>query len=69
MDNLTLWDWPDRSRPHTFIVARALDVLYLLQNLLLYNNFGRDDYRELCELIIKFLGGQVIWTVDTSLTY
>ena len=21
--------------------------------------FGRDDYRELCELIIKYLGGQV----------
>ena len=23
-------------------------------------SFGRDDYRELCELIIKYLGGQVL---------
>ena len=41
-------------------MARALYVLDLLQSLLLHDNFGRDDYRELCELIIKFLGGQVI---------
>ena len=26
---------------------------------LLTESFGRDDYRELCELIIKFPGGQV----------
>ena len=57
---LRLWNWPEVSRPHTFLVARALDVRHFLQQHLLEDDFGRDDYRELCELIIKYLGGQVI---------
>ena len=50
------WDWPDVARPHTFLVSRALYVLEFLKHHLLQDDFGRDDYRELCELIIKFLG-------------
>ena len=57
---LRLWDWPDQARPHTFLVARALEVRNFLCQHLLDDKFGRDDYRELCELIIKYLGGQVI---------
>lgn len=57
--NLRLWTWPNMSRPHTFLVATALNVRQLLEECLLTERFGRDDYRELCELIIKFLGGRV----------
>ncbi len=59
VQNLRLWDWPDMTRPHTFIVARALYVRTFLEQHQLTGDFGRDDYRELCELIIKYLGGQV----------
>ena len=59
VDDLHLWQWPDMSRPHTFVVARALEVREFLKEHLLTEAFGRDDYRELCELIIKYLGGQV----------
>lgn len=48
------------TQPHTFIVAQALEVLETLQGHLITEKFGRDDYRELCELIIKYLGGQVL---------
>ncbi len=60
---LQLWEWPDLTVPHpphyVFLVARAQEVLTFLQRHLLEDDFGRDDYRELCELIIKYLGGQV----------
>ena len=56
--NLRLCDWPDTSRPHTLMVARVLEVGELLQEQLLTECFGRDDYRELCQLKIKFAGGQ-----------
>ncbi len=58
--NLRVWSWPEMERPYTFLAAHACDVLNFCQHHLLTESFGRDDYRELCELIIKFLGGQVI---------
>ena len=57
--NLRLWTWPEMSQPHTFLVARALEVRDFLNEHLARGCFGRDDYRELAELIMKFLGGQV----------
>lgn len=59
-EDLQIWNWPDTTRPHTFLVSKAFEVREFMQQHLLREAFGRDDYRELCELIIKFLGGQVI---------
>jgi hypothetical protein len=58
-DNLRLWEWPGTEVPHTFLVSRAQEAREFCQKHLLTESFGRDDYRELCELIIKFLGGKV----------
>ena len=63
LQHLRLWDWPqppDGPQPHTFLVSRALEVKIMLTRMLQEETFGRDDYRELCELIIKYLGGQVL---------
>ena len=64
-DNLRLWQWPDdfpAHQPYTFLTTRAIEVKARAQEHLLANDFGRDDYRELCELMIKYLGGHVsIW--------
>ena len=59
--SLRLWDWPDTSRPHTFLVRE------LLQEHLLTECLGHDYYRELCELIIKFLVGQVCNIMHTTI--
>ena len=59
--SLCLWEWLEevRVRPHTFYTARALEVKEWAEEQLLRGSFGRDDYRELCELIVVFLGGEV----------
>ena len=49
----------DTSRPHTFIVSRALEVRDFLTQHLPSGAFGQDDYRKLCELVTKYLRGQV----------
>lgn len=56
-----LWEWPDDfpSQPFTFLVNRALQVREWGEHHLLNGTFGRDDYRELCELMVQYLGGQV----------
>ena len=61
IDNLRLWPWPDDfpAQPYTFLTARAVEVRSWAQQYLLEGLFDRDDYRELCELVIKYLGGQV----------
>lgn len=60
-DNLRLWTWPEDfpTLPLNFLATRALDVRAWAEQHLQEGVFGRDDYRELCELIIKFLGGRV----------
>ena len=40
---------------HTFLDTRALEVQEFLQEHLLTERLGWDDYRELCEVVIKFL--------------
>ena len=59
VQQLHQWEWPDTSRPHTFIVSRALEVRDFLTQHLPSGAFGRDDYRKLCELVTKYLRGQV----------
>lgn len=61
-NNLRLWQWPDdfpAHQPYTFLTTRAIEVKAWAEDHLMANDFGRDDYRKLCELMIKFLGGQV----------
>ena len=52
--------WPENVRPHTFLYHKATDARRYCDWHLLTGSFGRDDYRELCKLIIKYLGGDVI---------
>ena len=42
------------------MTARGIEVLQCAEAHLLSENFGRDDYRELCELIVHFLGANVV---------
>ena len=42
------------------MVDRANDVLTWAEEHLLRGTFGRDDYRELCELVVHYLGGRVL---------
>ena len=66
-NNVKLWEWPEDSiyqnGPYCFKTSRAKDVLQWAENHLLRGTFPREDYRELCELIVYYLGGNV------SITY
>ena len=58
--NARWWEGPDDMQsPHTLRTTRALEVREWAEQQLLRGSFGRDDYRELCELIVVFLGGEV----------
>ena len=59
---LEKWEWPcDKDiRPHNFLVSRAVEVLEWAEKNLFIGSFERDDYRELCELVVHCLGGQVV---------
>ena len=57
LDQLNLWVWPNDN---AFLTARGVEVLQWAEAHLLSESFGRDDYRELCELIVHFLGGNVV---------
>ena len=61
INELRLWEWPvdNHAQPFTFLVNRAVDVRAWAERHLITGSFGRDDYRELCELVVHFLGGQV----------
>ena len=67
LENLRLWKWPEVTRPHTFLVAQALSSRSFCEQQLQRESFARDDYRELGELIVKFLGGQVCSKVNETL--
>ena len=43
----------------SFLVYKASSVLDWAEDHLLKGCFGRDDYKELCELVVHYLGGQV----------
>ena len=50
-----LWQRPDND----FLVDRAAEVRTLGERRLAEGDFDRGDYRELCELIVHYLGRQV----------
>ena len=59
LDQLEKWDWPSdkKTRPCNFLVTRVAEVLTWAKEHLLVGSFGRDDYRELCELVVCYPGG------------
>lgn len=58
--NPRLWPWP--ADENDFLATRALEVRGWGEARLAEGAFSkmRDDYRELCELIVYYLGGEVI---------
>ena len=57
-----LFEWEDVSvQPRDFITTRALEVLECGMEQMREGTFNkqRDDYRELCELVVVYLGGSV----------
>ena len=61
-DNLRLWVWLEdyTARSLTFLASCSTEVLEWAERHLMEESFGRDDYRELCELMVHFLGGELI---------
>ena len=61
LDNLQLWEWPEDfpAQPFAFTTARALEIRKWGEDHLLHGTFAKGDYRELCELVVHYLGGQV----------
>ena len=57
-NNINLFDWEKYSE-HSFLLDRARQSLAWAEWHLLQNTFPRDDYKELNELIVVHLGGQV----------
>ena len=57
-DNMQLFDWKKYSN-YTFIIEKAKQSLAWASWHLEQKTFPRDDYKELNELIVVFLGGQV----------
>ena len=69
VDELRLWEWPVDfpTRPLTFLANRGDEVRRWGEQHLLTGTFGRDDYRELCELVVHYLGGQVNMALDIDI--
>lgn len=61
--NYRLFEWPaELVQPFDFLTTRAMETLAWAENAMREGTFlkQRDDYRELCELVVFYLGGQVI---------
>ncbi len=54
-----VWQWPDSTRPHTIVYAKACEALEFYTQALQKDTWTRGDYRELAELGAHYLGGQV----------
>ncbi len=54
-----VWIWPDCTRPHTIVFAKALEALEFYLQELQKGTWKRNDYREIAELGVHYLGGQV----------
>ncbi len=54
--DFNLWTWP---QPNSFLHTCATTALTFCEQHLLTGDIGREDYRKVDELIIKYLGGQV----------
>lgn len=61
-DDIRKWKWPHEKnmKPQNFLVYKASSVLEWAEDHLLKGSFGRDDYRELGELAVHYLGGTVV---------
>lgn len=55
--NLTLYEWPENENDPTYI--HASNTLKWGETCLKDEIFPREDYRELLELTVIFLGGQI----------
>ena len=57
-----VYQWPDLSAPHDFLTTRALETLEWAEKMMRDDSLRnqRDDYRELLELVVVYLGGKVI---------
>ena len=57
--NYRLFQWPDLVHPMDFVTTCALESLEWGEAQLQNGTFSnqRDDYRELCELVVFYLGG------------
>ena len=58
------WDWPNNANDWRH--KKATEILARLDELMREGVFTQEDYRELVELIVAYLNGQVI-SVDISL--
>ncbi len=60
-DNLKLWEGVhDNQQPMTWLRHQANEVLIWGEQELLAGTFPREDYRELLELTVHYLGGDVV---------
>ena len=59
-DNMKLFDWKEYQN-HGFLIEKARQSLGWAETHLQKKTFPRDDYKELNELIVVYLGGQVPW--------
>ena len=57
LENLAKFDFENCS---SFVESQARKALIYLSRCLAEKSFDRGDYRELCELAVVFLGGQVL---------
>ena len=53
----TTWNWPRNHQDWKF--QRGEQLLLLFHRWMTNNTFPREDYRELLELAVTYLGGQV----------
>ena len=61
--NYRFYKWPDNlQQPRDFLTTRAFEVLEWCTLKMQQGTFNnqRDDYRELCELVVVYLGGQIV---------
>jgi hypothetical protein len=56
-EQLKVWHWPENQ--DDFLFKQALEVKIWVTNCIDKNTFPREDYRELCELILFYLGGSI----------
>ena len=55
--SLVLWKWPDDS--DSFLFKQAEKILEWAEERMVNGTFPREDYRELLELTVVYLGGTV----------
>ncbi|KZS10538.1 Cc8K15.2-like protein [Daphnia magna] len=56
-EQLKLWHWPENQ--DDFLFKQALEVKIWVTKCIEKNTFPREDYRELCELILFYLAGSI----------